>query len=122
MKKKILIVDDSSTVRLQISRVLAAAGFDVAQAQDGVEGAEVIDQGEVSLVLCDVNMPRMNGLSMVELVRSQARHAALPILMLTTEGQSRMIRRARDAGAKGWIVKPFSPELLVTTVQKFVSA
>jgi len=122
MKKKILIVDDSSTIRLQVTKVLTKAGFDVAQAEDGVEGADLIDRDEISLVLCDVNMPRMNGLSMLEHVKSQARHAGLPILMVTTEGQSRLIRRAKDAGAKGWIVKPISAEQLVATVQKFVPA
>src|SRR5688572_5755352 len=73
MKKKILIVDDSSTIRLQVTNVLTKAGFDVAQAEDGIEGADLIDRDEIALVLCDVNMPRMNGLSMLEHVKSQAR-------------------------------------------------
>ena len=70
------------------------------------------------MVLCDVNMPRMGGLEMLELVSAKGMLGALPIVMLTTEGQPALVQRAKAAGAKGWIVKPFKPELLVATIRK----
>lgn len=119
MRKKILVVDDSITVRQQLSLVLSSAGFDVLEAGDGIEGAETIDATpDLALVICDVNMPRMNGLEMVEQVREDKRHAAIPIVMLTTEGDPTLVARAKGIGAKGWIVKPFKPELLVAAARK----
>jgi two-component system, chemotaxis family, chemotaxis protein CheY len=119
MAKKILVVDDSQTVRQQVETVLSAAGFQVLSAADGMAGSEVIDATpDLNLVICDVNMPRMSGLEMVALVKSKAQHAALPIVMLTTESQPGMIQQAKAAGAKGWIVKPFDPKALVMTAQK----
>ena len=110
MRKKILVVDDSITVRQQLSLVLSSAGFDVLEAGDGIEGAETIDATpDLALVICDVNMPRMN---------EDKRHAAIPIVMLTTEGDPTLVARAKGIGAKGWIVKPFKPELLVAAARK----
>ena len=119
--KRILVVDDSSAVRQQVRTTLAGAGYDIVEALDGVDGLEKMrSMSDIDLVLCDVNMPRMTGLEMVLEVQREGLQA--PILMLTTEGQPSMIRRARDAGAKGWIVKPFKPELLLIAVNKIVGA
>jgi two-component system chemotaxis response regulator CheY len=122
-KKRILVVDDSAAVRQQVAIVLAEAGFEVVEAGDGVDGASVIatDRG-IAMVICDVNMPRMNGLDMVTQVKKEAQNAALPIVMLTPEGQPAMIKQAKDAGAKGWIVKPFKADQLVATVKKLTAA
>jgi two-component system, chemotaxis family, chemotaxis protein CheY len=119
--KKILVIDDSETIRQQVKQALATTGYEIIEAVDGIDGLEklraVID---LDLALCDVNMPRMNGLDMIaEVQRSGSK---IPILMLTTEGQPSLIRRAREAGAKGWIVKPFKPELLVAAVTKLIDA
>jgi len=115
----ILIIDDSQAIRLAVREVLGQAGFTICEAADGEEGRRVIEErDDISLVLCDVNMPRMDGLSMLEMVKADPRNAELPILMLTTEGEPGMVRRARDAGARGWIVKPFQPELLLTAVRR----
>lgn len=114
--KKILVIDDSETVRLQVRHALDGAGYEVVDAVDGVEGLERIAEGGFSLVLCDVNMPRMGGLEMLR--EAQLRGTTIPILMLTTEGQPSLIKRAREYGAKGWIVKPFKPELLLAAVAK----
>jgi two-component system chemotaxis response regulator CheY len=117
--KKILIVDDSRTVRQQLGGLLTEAGYEVVEAVDGVEGAETISvMPDLSLVICDVNMPKMSGVDMVALVKQDPRNAKLQVLMLTTEGQPALISRAKEAGARGWIVKPFKPDLLLATVRK----
>jgi len=122
MGKKVLIVDDSATVRQQVRFTLADAGFDVVEARDGLEGADTINNvDDLAAVICDVNMPRMNGLEMLEAVKSDPRHGALPVVMLTTDGQHQLIQRAKAAGAKGWIVKPFKPELLLAAIRKLTS-
>lgn len=119
MSKKILIVDDSATVRQQVGQALQQAGFNVVEAVDGVHGAELIGSTpDIAVVICDVNMPRMNGIDMVAQVKQDPSNAALPIVMLTTEGQPALIKKAKEAGAKGWIIKPFKAAQLVAAVQK----
>jgi two-component system chemotaxis response regulator CheY len=121
-KKKVLIVDDSSTVRQQVAQVLTQVGFLVLEAPDGQVGVEMIEKDStISCVICDVNMPRMNGIEMVETVKRDAKNKALPVLMLTTDGQPSLIKRATDAGASGWVVKPFNPTQLVAVVQKLTN-
>jgi two-component system, chemotaxis family, chemotaxis protein CheY len=123
MGKRIIVVDDSRTVRHQLSAVLTGAGYEVIEAADGVEGAEKIAAtGSLAMVICDVNMPRMNGIDMLRLVKSDPRHADLPVLMLTTEGQPGPIAQAKQAGAKGWIVKPFDADILISAVVKLAGS
>jgi two-component system chemotaxis response regulator CheY len=123
MSKKILVVDDSATVRQQVSLALAQAGFDIVEAEDGLQGAQTIAKTpDLALVICDVNMPRMNGLDMIEQVKKDPKNSALPILMLTTEGQPALMKRAKENGAKGWIVKPFDAGLLVAAAKKLTAA
>lgn len=117
--KKVLVVDDSETVRQQVGMALRQAGFEVAEATDGQDGLTKIEQDRgISLVILDVNMPRMNGLEMLERVKAKADFATLPVLMLTTEGQPALVDRAKKAGAKGWVVKPFKADLLVAAARK----
>ena len=117
--KKILVIDDSETIRQQVKHALAATGYEVVEAVDGVDGLEKLRAiADLDMALCDVNMPRMNGLEMIAEV--QRTGPKIPILMLTTEGQPSLIKRAREAGAKGWIVKPFKAELLVAAVTKLI--
>lgn len=119
MAKSILIIDDSASVRRQVAGVLSPAGFQVLEATDGVDGAEQIRaKADLALVLCDVNMPRMNGLDMLETLQSEITRRQLPVVMLTTEGQPEAMARAKKCGAKGWIVKPFKEHLLLGAVQK----
>jgi two-component system chemotaxis response regulator CheY len=114
-----LVIDDSATVRQEVSQCLTRVGFEVLEAADGQSGAEAIDKdATISVVICDVNMPRMNGIDMLISVKSHPKNASLPILMLTTDGQPALIKRAKEAGAKGWVVKPFNPVQLVAAVQK----
>jgi two-component system chemotaxis response regulator CheY len=118
MAKTILVVDDSGTVRQQVSMALKQAGFLIVEAADGQEALAAIESNRaIDMVVCDVNMPNLNGLEMVERVKSNPDHKSLPILMLTTEGQPSMIKRAKEAGAVGWIVKPFDANQLVQTAK-----
>lgn len=121
MSKKVMVVDDSRFVRQQVGIALTAAGYEVIEAVDGLDGAEKIEQcKDLAMVICDLNMPRMTGLEMLGVVKMGGKNAELPVVMLTTDGQPAHIERARAAGAKGWIVKPFKPELLLLTVRKLV--
>jgi two-component system chemotaxis response regulator CheY len=118
VKRTILVVDDSASVRQQVSMTLRAAGFAIVEAADGQEGVAIIDSNlDIDMVICDINMPNMNGLEMVEIIKGHPENKSLPILMLTTEAQTSLVKHARQAGAVGWIVKPFIPSQLVQTVE-----
>ncbi len=116
--KKVLIVDDSETIRQQVAGALAVAGFAVLEAADGVVGLERAFANEVAMVILDVNMPRMGGLEVLEKLKADARTSKVPVLMLTTEAQHSMIERAKKAGATGWLVKPVKTEQLSAVVRK----
>jgi len=119
--KKILVVDDSDTVRQQVRQSLIPAGYDILEAVDGMDGLEKLrGNGDLAAVLCDVNMPRMSGLDMIASAHTEG--LLTPIIMLTSEGQPSLIRRAKESGARGWIVKPFKVDLLVAAVNKITSA
>jgi len=122
MKATVLIIDDSLTVRQQVAAVLTAAGYEVIEACDGLAGLEVVrTHGEISLILCDVNMPHMDGLEFLERFKGENSRQT-PVVMLTTNGTPDLIARAKRAGARGWIVKPFQPDLLVGAVRRIVGA
>jgi two-component system chemotaxis response regulator CheY len=118
MSQRILIVDDSATVRAQLSTALLAAGFLVLEAADGVEALERIAAQPVSLLILDVNMPRKSGIEVLESLHADPQNSSIPVLVLTTEGQPELIARARALGAKGWMVKPFRPEQLLAAARK----
>jgi two-component system chemotaxis response regulator CheY len=123
MGKKVLVVDDSRTVRQLVSETLAPAGYEVIHASDGLEGAGAIAKGgDIRLVICDVNMPKLGGIEMVAFIKQKPQNAKLSVLMLTTEGSRASIARAKAAGANGWIAKPFKPEVLLATVQRLAGA
>lgn len=122
MSKNILVVDDSGTVRQQVTMALKQAGFSTVEACDGLDGIEKVTNNSIDMVICDVNMPNMNGLEMVEAVKGKPEHSALPVIMLTTEGQPSLIKRAKDAGAAGWIVKPFDAAQLIATAKHLTGA
>jgi two-component system, chemotaxis family, chemotaxis protein CheY len=121
MKPTILIIDDSVTVRQQLSAILSLTGYDVIEASDGQLGlAAAIAQPKLSLVLCDVNMPNMNGLEFLEKFRPKERTPPIPVVMLTTDGTPDAIARAKRAGACAWIVKPFQPERLIAAIRRIL--
>ncbi len=119
MSKTVLVVDDSAMIRMQVKRALNGAGFTTIEAVDGQDAFEKMGDG-IDLVVCDVNMPRMSGIEFLERVRDEG-DPDVPVLMLTTEAQPELIRQARDMGAKGWIVKPFKPHLLIAAVTKMAA-
>ena len=118
MSKIILTVDDSRTMRDMLRLALVEAGFEVIQAEDGVHGLEMLEGQAPDVIVTDINMPRMDGYGFIEGVRADPRHRAIPILVLSTESSTEKKMRARDAGATGWIVKPFSPEKLVDAIRR----
>jgi two-component system chemotaxis response regulator CheY len=119
MAKKIIVVDDSSTIRLQVGAVLSAAGYQVIEAADGLQGIRAVEANtDAALLICDINMPHVGGIAVVARVKANGKRASLPVVMLTTEGDPALIRKAKDAGATAWIVKPFRPDLLVATVRR----
>jgi two-component system chemotaxis response regulator CheY len=123
MPKTIIVIDDSQVIREQVSIVLKQAGYEVVEAEDGVEGAAAIRNNPgASLAICDVNMPKLGGLEMLESIGAQHGSCSLPVIMLTTEGRPDLIERARASGAKGWMVKPFKPTMLLATVKKIAGA
>jgi two-component system chemotaxis response regulator CheY len=121
MSAKVLVVDDSRAIRQLVGTALLQAGYEVIEAEDGQQGLSTISrERDIAMVICDVNMPNMNGLEMLAAVKAEAINSALPVLMLTTEGKADLIQQAKRCGAKGWIVKPFKPDQLVAAVRKIV--
>ncbi|RYE64773.1 MAG: response regulator [Oxalobacteraceae bacterium] len=118
MTKTVLTVDDSRTMRDMLQLALIGAGYRVIQAVDGVDGLETLEAEGADVVITDINMPRMDGFGFIEGMRADPRHRATPILVLTTESDASKKQRARDAGATGWIVKPFDPAKLVDAVRR----
>jgi two-component system, chemotaxis family, chemotaxis protein CheY len=120
--RKILVVDDSETVRNQVGRALADAGFGVVGASDGIEGLQEVARAAFSLILLDISMPRMGGLEMLDRLKQAPDTREIPVLVLTTEMQESMIARAKRAGAAGWIIKPVEMKLLVDAIVKLAGA
>ncbi|WP_452003252.1 response regulator [Azospirillum largimobile] len=118
VKKKVMTVDDSRTMRDMVSFTLRGAGYDVVEAADGQQAISAIATTKVDLVITDLNMPVMDGLTLIRKLRAIPAHRTLPILMLTTEADESKKAEGRAAGATGWIVKPFNPDKLVSVVQK----
>jgi two-component system chemotaxis response regulator CheY len=118
MSKRILTIDDSKTMRDMLLMTLAEAGFDVLQAVDGQDGLDVLGKERVDVVITDINMPIMDGYEVIRNLRKNPVHKTTPILVLTTESDADKKVIARDAGATGWMVKPFDPDRLIATIRK----
>ena len=114
----ILAVDDSASMRQMVSFTLKSAGHEVTEAQDGVEALNKAKSGSYDLVITDVNMPNMDGITLIAELRKLANFKFTPLLMLTTESGSDKKMAGKNAGATGWIVKPFNPDQLLTVIKK----
>ncbi len=118
MTKLVLTVDDSRTIREMVCFTLKSAGFDVIEAEDGQKALDVVLRKKPDLIITDLNMPNMDGLSLIRNLRAMDDFRTVPILMLTTEHGDDKKSQGRSAGATGWIVKPFDPEKLVQVIGK----
>ena len=118
MAKTILIVDDSGGFRTVVKLALIKAGYNVVEASDGQDAAEKLNAAKPNLIVCDVNMPRMDGLAIARHVKGSATHKFTPIIMLTTESGDSKKSEGRAAGVRAWITKPFQPSALVDAVGK----
>jgi two-component system, chemotaxis family, chemotaxis protein CheY len=115
---RILAVDDSASMRQMVAFTLKSAGFDVTEAEDGQAALGLAQKAKFNLILCDVNMPNMDGLSLVRALRQLPDYRFTPMLMLTTESTPEKKQEGKAADATGWLVKPFNPEQLIATIKK----
>ena len=123
MGKTALIVDDSPTMRQMVAFTLTNAGFTVIEAQDGKDAVnKVAGGGKMDVVVTDLNMPEMDGIALIKELRKLSAFRCTPILMLTTESAAEKKQAGKEAGATGWIVKPFNPEILLKTIARVLPA
>jgi len=120
MSRKVLAVDDSSSIRKMVEFSLKSKGFQVNTAVDGQEALELLAKDKPDVIILDINMPRLDGFGFLKKVKADAGYAAIPILMLTTEGQEADMETALALGAKHYIVKPFKPSELIAAVEMLV--
>ncbi|MDT7041896.1 response regulator [Candidatus Nitronereus thalassa] len=119
MSKTILVVDDSVSMRQMVTFTLKGAGFEVVEAGDGKEAVAKLNGGaKPNLVITDLNMPNMDGISLIKEIRGMAAHKFTPVLMLTTESADDKKKEGQSAGATGWIVKPFNPDQMLQVIKK----
>jgi len=115
---KVMVVDDSMMVRQQVGYALSSAGFSVVAACDGVEALrKLVATEDPALIVLDVNMPNMSGIELLQKIRETSL-TSIPVVMLTTEGQPKLMQQAKALGARGWIIKPFKPDMLIAAVRK----
>ena len=120
MTKVVLSVDDSSSIRQMVAFTLKGAGYEVIEALDGQDGLEKARMKAVDMVLTDQNMPRMDGLTLIRSLRAMPNYQSVPILMLTTESSDSMKQQGKEAGASGWLLKPFDPTKLLVVTQRAI--
>ena len=122
MAKTILIVDDSASFRQVVAITLKSAGYDVIEGCDGKDALEKIADKRVHLIISDVNMPNMDGITFLRQVKLHPRHKFIPVIMLTTETEQARMQQAKAAGARAWLVKPFHPPALLDAVSQLAAA
>ncbi|MCF3096435.1 response regulator [Aeromonas australiensis] len=120
MSKTILIVDDSATIRQVVGMTLKGAGYEVMEANDGKDALHKLDGKKINLIISDVNMPNMDGITFVKEAKKLANYKFTPVIMLTTESQESKKQEGQAAGAKAWVVKPFQPEQMLAAVAKLI--
>ena len=120
MSKTILVIDDSASLRQAVSIALKSAGYEVTEAVDGKDALSKLDGSKIHLVICDVNMPVMDGITFVKEIKKLPRYRFVPVVMLTTESRESRKEEGQLAGAKAWMVKPFRPEQILYAVSKLL--
>ena len=120
MNKLILVVDDSRTMRDMLTITLESIGFNVVEAEDGLDGLSKARIDKFDLVITDINMPNMDGYELIRCLRVEEQYKYTPILVVTTESSTTMKKKGKDAGATGWIEKPFNPDKLEITIKKVI--
>lgn len=120
MAKTIMVIDDSASMRQVVSMTLKKAGYDMMEACDGKDAIGKLSGQKVHLMICDVNMPNMDGISFLKAVKEMPSYKFTPIIMLTTESQETKKMEGKAAGAKAWMVKPFKPEQLLEAISKLI--
>jgi two-component system, chemotaxis family, chemotaxis protein CheY len=121
MAKRILLVDDSASIRQVAGIALRRAGYDTVEAANGKEALSLLDGPKLNLIISDVNMPEMNGIEFLKAVKQHPTSKFTPVIMLTTEAGDEMKQQGRVAGAKAWVVKPFQPQSLLDAVAKLIA-
>lgn len=120
MSKKILIIDDSAVFRKIVAVHLKSLGFELIEAVDGIDALNKLQNNSVHLIVCDMNMPNMDGIQFIRKVKENPNYKFIPIIMLTTESQEEKKQEGLKAGARVWLTKPFSPEELLDTIKKLI--
>jgi two-component system chemotaxis response regulator CheY len=120
MAKTIMIIDDSVSLRQVVGIALTSAGYEVIEACDGKDALDKLNGSKIHLMICDVNMPNMDGISFLKALREQPSYKFTPVIMLTTEAGEDKKREGQAAGARAWVVKPFKPEQLLLAVAKLI--
>jgi two-component system, chemotaxis family, chemotaxis protein CheY len=118
MAKTLMVVDDSASLRQVVGIALKSAGYEVVEACDGQDALSKLDGRKLHLIICDVNMPVMDGISFVREAKKRAQYKFVPVIMLTTESQEAKKQEGQAAGARAWVVKPFKPEQMLNAVSK----
>lgn len=122
MAATVMVIDDSATVRQSVAFVLKKAGHEVIEAEDGQDAVDKLSGQKINLIICDVNMPRMDGIEFLKTVKTLPDYKFTPVMMLTTESQAEKKAEGQAAGARAWLVKPFEPDTLMAAVSKLMMA
>lgn len=120
MAKTVMVIDDSASIRQVMSLTLGKAGYDVTEACDGADALSKLAGQKVNLIVCDVNMPNMDGITFLKSLKDKPGYKFTPVIMLTTESQESKKQEGKAAGAKAWVVKPFKPEQMLDAVSKLI--
>jgi two-component system chemotaxis response regulator CheY len=118
MSKKIMVVDDSNTIRQSLKAVLQSEGYEVVEAANGVDALIKMKENAIGLFISDINMPEMDGIALLKKIKEDENYKHTPVIMLTTESTGDMITKGKEAGARAWMIKPFLSEHLLEVVKK----
>lgn len=120
MAKTIMIIDDSASIRQVVNITLKKSGYDVIEAVDGKDALGKLNGQKIHLIICDVNMPNMDGITFLRELKQNPCYKFTPVIMLTTESQEAKMQEGKAAGAKAWVVKPFKPENMLSAIEKLI--